>query len=83
MVSVNVGRCRLCCSQAAIGATRTVPSRGTWRSSGQVISLKIMEDLVRQFGIALDVPSQARHTRPVSGVNENQPIEAEFSEWAL
>src|SRR5205807_901822 len=38
MVSVKVGRCRLCCSQAAIGAMTTVRSRGTSRSSGAVIS---------------------------------------------
>ena len=33
-----VGRWWLCCSQAAIGATTTVVSRGTSRRSGNVIS---------------------------------------------
>src|SRR5438552_8612912 len=46
-VSVKVGRCRLCCSQAAMGARMTVLSRSTSRSKGDVISWNLMQLLLR------------------------------------
>src|SRR5262249_24913485 len=77
-VSVNVGRCRLCCSQAAMGATTTTASRGTCRSCGEVISANFMGAPRRQ--VALDAIARQRHTpRPGGGCQRKTDGEADMA----
>ena len=47
IASVKVGKCRLCCSQSAMGARTTVLSRSSLATSGQVISLSFMRAFPR------------------------------------
>src|SRR5262249_29944452 len=64
--------CRLCCSHAAMGARTTVPSRGTARSKGQVMSWNFMRLLLRASRLLLMFGTQLGILLGrMAGVNSN------------